>query len=145
MHIIFWVLCCWGSVGNGIIENLWLYQSKLCRLTLTKKWSDKIIHKSFFRRIAWLNHFDGVRVTDDHRWPERPKPEPVTRLKLSCTLDVEFKSGSVEPCLATEYFIEISEVTTSQQERESWILDSGFQVLDSGFFVSGTWIKDSNH
>ena len=24
-------------------------------------------------------------------------------------------------------------------------LDSGFQVLDSGFFVSGTWILNSNH
>ena len=26
-----------------------------------------------------------------------------------------------------------------------WIPDSGFQVLDSGFFVSGTCILDSNH
>jgi len=24
------------------------------------------------------------------------------------------------------------------------VVDSGFQVLDSRFFVSGTWIRDSN-
>ena len=38
-----------------------------------------------------------------------------------------------------------------RRTRQSWILDStpwtpnsGFQVRDSGFFVSGTWIPDSN-
>ena len=35
-----------------------------------------------------------------------------------------------------------------KESKRSWILlhamDSGLQLLDSGFFVSGTWILDSN-
>ena len=27
---------------------------------------------------------------------------------------------------------------------QSWNVDSGFRVLESGFLVSGTWIPDSN-
>ena len=37
-------------------------------------------------------------------------------------------------------------VMVSPGVRESKnVLDSGFHVMDSGFFVSGTWIPDSKH
>ena len=40
---------------------------------------------------------------------------------------------------------ETSYKNLSSDERESKkVLDSGFHTVDSGFFVSGTWIPDTN-